>query len=35
MGDFTSTYAALVRGADPTPIGAIDRLKTALTEAGR
>jgi glucose/mannose-6-phosphate isomerase len=35
MGDFSSTSAALARAADPTPIGAIDRLKTALTEAGR
>jgi glucose/mannose-6-phosphate isomerase len=35
MGDFTTTYAALARGIDPTPIGAIDRLKAALAESGR
>jgi glucose/mannose-6-phosphate isomerase len=35
MGDFTTTYAALVHGVDPTPIGAIDRLKAALAESGR
>jgi glucose/mannose-6-phosphate isomerase len=35
MGDFTTTYAALARGIDPTPIGAIDRLKAALAEMGR
>jgi glucose/mannose-6-phosphate isomerase len=35
MGDFTSTYLGLLRGVDPTPVTAIDRLKAALQEAGR
>jgi glucose/mannose-6-phosphate isomerase len=35
MGDFTSTYLGLLRGADPSPISAIERLKAALAEAGR
>lgn len=30
VGDFTSVYMALGRGVDPTPVGAIDRLKAAL-----
>jgi glucose/mannose-6-phosphate isomerase len=30
MGDFTSVYAGLLRGVDPTPVAAIDRLKAAL-----
>jgi len=30
VGDFTSVYVALGRGVDPTPVGAIDRLKAAL-----
>lgn len=33
MGDFTSVYLGLLRGVDPTPMEAIDRLKRALTEA--
>ncbi|HZP90671.1 MAG TPA: bifunctional phosphoglucose/phosphomannose isomerase [Actinomycetota bacterium] len=33
VGDFTSAYLGLVRGADPTPIEAIVRLKAALAEA--
>jgi glucose/mannose-6-phosphate isomerase len=33
MGDFTSTYAGLLRGVDPTPVAAIDRLKAALQGA--
>jgi len=32
-GDFVSVYLALLRGVDPTPVGAIDRLKRSL--AGR
>jgi glucose/mannose-6-phosphate isomerase len=35
MGDFVSVYAGLLRGVDPTPVRAIDRLKAALQEAGR
>ena len=35
MGDFTSTYAGLLRGADPTPVAAIDRLKAPLHEVAR
>ena len=35
MGDFTSCYAGLLRGVDPTPVPAIERLKAALLEAGR
>ena len=34
MGDFTSTYVALLRGVDPTPVATIDRLKSALQETG-
>jgi hypothetical protein len=30
VGDFASVYVALGRGVDPTPVGAIDRLKAAL-----
>lgn len=30
VGDFTSVYLGLRRGVDPTPVVAIDRLKTAL-----
>jgi glucose/mannose-6-phosphate isomerase len=32
-GDFTSYYLALLRGVDPTPVHAIDRLKERLTSA--
>jgi glucose/mannose-6-phosphate isomerase len=35
MGDFTSAYAGIARGVDPTPVVAIDRLKATLAEAGR
>jgi glucose/mannose-6-phosphate isomerase len=35
MGDLTSTYLGLLRGADPSPIAAIERLKAALAEADR
>jgi glucose/mannose-6-phosphate isomerase len=35
MGDFTSVYHALAHGVDPTPVAAIERLKTALAEASR
>jgi len=35
MGDFTSTYAGLLRGLDPSPVPAIDRLKAALLEVPR
>jgi len=30
MGDFVSAYIALLRGVDPTPVTAIDRLKKEL-----
>ena len=33
VGDFTSTYVALRRGVDPTPVAAIDRLKAAAADA--
>lgn len=33
IGDFTSVYLALLRGVDPTPTVAIERLKRALAEA--
>ncbi len=32
LGDFASTYLALRRGVDPTPVVAIDRLKAALAD---
>jgi glucose/mannose-6-phosphate isomerase len=32
-GDFTSYYLALLRGVDPTPVQAIDRLKARLASA--
>jgi glucose/mannose-6-phosphate isomerase len=32
-GDFTSYYLALLRGVDPKPVEAIDRLKQQLTSA--
>jgi glucose/mannose-6-phosphate isomerase len=32
-GDLVTTYAALARGVDPTPIDAIVRLKRTLAEA--
>ncbi|MBA3690120.1 MAG: bifunctional phosphoglucose/phosphomannose isomerase [Actinobacteria bacterium] len=35
MGDFTSTYLGLLRGADPSPIAAIVKLKAALAESPR
>jgi glucose/mannose-6-phosphate isomerase len=31
VGDFTSVYVGLRRGVDPTPVRAIDRLKSALS----
>jgi glucose/mannose-6-phosphate isomerase len=34
-GDLVSTYVALARGVDPTPIDAIARLKRSLAEAPR
>jgi glucose/mannose-6-phosphate isomerase len=34
MGDFTSAYVGLLRGVDPTPVHAIDRLKAALHVVG-
>ena len=34
-GDFTSTYLGVLRGADPSPIAAIVRLKAALAQADR
>jgi glucose/mannose-6-phosphate isomerase len=30
IGDFASCYVGLLRGVDPTPVAAIDRLKAAL-----
>ena len=33
LGDFTSTYAGLARGVDPTPIDAIAELKAALARS--
>jgi glucose/mannose-6-phosphate isomerase len=30
LGDFTSTYLALARGVDPTPVEVIERLKQSL-----
>jgi len=30
VGDFASCYVGLRRGIDPTPVAAIDRLKSAL-----
>jgi len=32
VGDFASTYLALARGVDPTPVDAITRLKAALAQ---
>jgi glucose/mannose-6-phosphate isomerase len=34
IGDYTSVYAAFRRGLDPTPVVAIDQLKTALAGSG-
>jgi glucose/mannose-6-phosphate isomerase len=34
-GDLVSTYVAIARGVDPSPIEAIVRLKRSLAEAGR
>lgn len=34
-GDLLSTYVAIARGVDPSPIEAIARLKRSLAEAGR
>jgi glucose/mannose-6-phosphate isomerase len=31
LGDFVSVYLALLRGVDPTPVDAIERLKRALS----
>ena len=33
-GDYASTYHALARGVDPTPIAVLDDLKSAMAEAG-
>jgi glucose/mannose-6-phosphate isomerase len=33
LGDWASFYLAMLRGVDPTPIGFINRLKSALSEA--
>ena len=35
VGDFTSVYVGLRRGVDPTPVSAIDRLKSALSGGSR
>ena len=32
IGDLVSVYLALLRGADPTPVDAISRLKVRLSE---
>jgi glucose/mannose-6-phosphate isomerase len=32
LGDLTSVHLALLRGVDPTPVEAIDRLKARLAE---
>lgn len=32
LGDLVSVYAAVLRGVDPTPVDAIERLKRALSE---
>ena len=32
LGDFTSTYAALARGVDPTPVPVLTALKRRLLE---
>jgi glucose/mannose-6-phosphate isomerase len=32
LGDYTSVYAALVLGEDPSPIGPIDELKTRIVD---
>jgi glucose/mannose-6-phosphate isomerase len=34
IGDWVSYYLALLHGADPTPVAAIDHLKAALARAG-
>lgn len=34
LGDWTSYYLALLNGVDPTPVEAIDRLKSALASVG-
>ena len=34
VGDFTSVYLAVLRGADPTPVKTINLLKGALKENG-
>jgi glucose/mannose-6-phosphate isomerase len=31
LGDLTSVHLALARGVDPTPVEAIDRLKSRLS----
>ena len=31
LGDFASTYLAILRGVDPTPVEAIARLKTEVS----
>jgi len=33
LGDFTSIYLGLLRGFDPRPVEAVDRLKRTLAEA--
>lgn len=35
LGDWTSYYLALARGVDPTPVAAIDRLKSRLRDETR
>jgi glucose/mannose-6-phosphate isomerase len=34
LGDYTSLYLALLRGVDPGPVEAIERLKARLAETG-
>jgi glucose/mannose-6-phosphate isomerase len=35
VGDLASIYLAVLRGVDPAPVEAIDRLKRALAGGGR
>ena len=35
MGDYVSTYLGIRRGVDPTPVEAITRLKSSLSEGAK
>jgi glucose/mannose-6-phosphate isomerase len=35
LGDLVSLYLAVLRGVDPTPVPAIDRIKAELAETAR